>query len=92
MFAGDVWTWTSIDAEFADVFMQDLADRLASRVQMTTDGHKVYLNAIEGAFGFQIDYVELVKLFGAAPASAKGRYSPAECNGSKKKETHGQCR
>lgn len=103
-FAGDVWTWTSIDAdsklicnwfvggrnaEFANIFMQDLADRLAHRVQMTTDGHKAYLNAIEGAFGADIDYAQLVKLFGSAPESAKGRYSPATCTGIKKKDRIG---
>ena len=97
-FAGDVWTWTSIcadsklicnwfvggrDAEFAHMFMDDLAARLNHRVQMTTDGHKAYLNAIEGAFGSDIDYAMLVKLFGASPDSAKGRYSPAECTGIK---------
>ena len=97
-FAGDVWTWTSIcadsklicnwlvggrDAEFAHMFMDDLAARLNHRVQMTTDGHKAYLNAIEGVFGSDIDYAMLVKLFGASPDSAKGRYSPAECTGMK---------
>lgn len=99
VFAGDVWTWTSIDAdsklicnwfvggrdaEFATMFMNDLAARLNSRVQMTTDGHKVYMQAIQGAFGADIDYAQLVKMFGAAPDSAKGRYSPAECTGIKK--------
>ncbi len=103
-FSGDVWTWTSIDAdsklicnwfvggrnaEFANIFMQDLADRLAHRVQMTTDGHKAYLNAIEGAFGADIDYAQLIKLFGSTPESAKGRYSPATCTGIKKKNRIG---
>ena len=98
-FAGDVWTWTSIcadsklicnwfvgsrDAEFAHLFMDDLASRLNHRVQLTTDGHKAYLTAVEGAFGNDIDYAMLVKLFGASPESAKGRYSPAECTGIKK--------
>ncbi len=98
-FAGDVWTWTSIcadsklicnwfvggrDADYAKLFMDDLASRLNSRVQMTTDGHKAYLQAIEGAFGADIDYAQLVKMFGASPESAKGRYSPAECTGIKK--------
>jgi IS1 family transposase len=98
-FAGDVWTWTSIcaesklicnwfvggrDAEFAKLFMDDLAARLNNRVQLTTDGHKAYLQAIEGAFGTEIDYAQLVKMFGNAPESAKGRYSPAECTGIKK--------
>ena len=98
-FAGDVWTWTSIcadtklicnwfvggrDADYAKVFMDDLASRLNNRVQLTTDGHKAYLQAIEGAFGNDIDYAQLVKMFGAVPESAKGRYSPAQCNGIKK--------
>jgi IS1 family transposase len=98
-FAGDVWTWTSIcadsklicnwfvggrDADYAKLFMDDLASRLNNRVQLTTDGHKAYLQAIEGAFGSEIDYAQLVKLFGAAPESRKGRYSPAECTGIKK--------
>ncbi len=98
-FAGDVWTWTSIcadtklicnwfvggrDADCAKLFMDDLADRLNNRVQLTTDGHKAYLNAIENAFGNEIDYAVLVKLYGAAPESAKGRYSPAKCTGIKK--------
>ena len=59
--------------------MDDLAKRLANRVQLTSDGHKAYLEAVEGAFGGDIDYAQLVKLYGAAPESAKGRYSPAEC-------------
>jgi IS1 family transposase len=98
-FAGDVWTWTALDADsklicnwfiggrdadYAKLFMDDLASRLNNRVQMTTDGHKAYLSAIEGAFGAEIDYAQLVKLFGAAPESAKGRYSPAQCIGIKK--------
>ena len=98
-FAGDVWTWTSIcadsklicnwfiggrDADYAKLFMDDLADRLNHRVQLTTDGHKAYLNAIENPFGNEIDYAQLVKLYGAAPESAKGRYSPAKCTGIKK--------
>jgi IS1 family transposase len=94
--AGDVWTWTALDADsklivsaliggrdagYASEFMQDAAGRLAGRVQLTTDGHKAYLEAVEGAFGADVDYAMLVKLFGAAPESAKGRYSPAECIG-----------
>ncbi len=98
-FAGDIWTWTSIcadsklicnwfiggrDADYAKLFMDDLAARLNGRVQMTTDGHKAYLQAIEGAFGNEIDYAQLVKLYGASPESANGRYSPAQCTGIKK--------
>ena len=64
--------------------MDDLARRLARRVQLTSDGHKAYLEAVEGAFGGDIDYAMLVKLYGAAPESAKGRYSPADCIGARK--------
>jgi len=97
--AGDVWTWTALDAdsrmiisylvggrdsEYAIEFMDDVASRLANRVQLTMDGHKAYLEAVEGAFGGDIDYAQLIKMYGAVPdAIAKGRYSPAECTGSK---------
>lgn len=89
---GDVWTWTAIDAdtklvpawlvgertaETGYVFMQDLADRLTHRVQLTTDGHKAYLNAVEGAFGSDIDYAMLIKIYGSPPEEEK-RYSPPE--------------
>lgn len=99
VFAGDCWTWTSLcadtklicnwfvggrDAEFAHLFMNDLASRLNHRVQLTTDGHRAYLAAVEGAFGAEVDYAMLVKLYGSASESAKGRYSPAECTGTKK--------
>jgi IS1 family transposase len=94
--AGDTWTWTAIDADSkllisycvgdrtsqtAIMLMDDLAARLANRVQLTTDGYKAYLEAVEGAFSDQIDYAMLVKLYGDAPEAAKGRYSPAECTG-----------
>lgn len=99
-FAGDVWTWTSLDsdsklicnwfvggrdAEFAKLFMDDLAARLDNRVQLTTDGHKAYLEAVDGAFGDEIDYAQLVKLYGSQPQGKTTRYSPAECTGIKKK-------
>lgn len=102
--AGDVWTWTAIDAdtklivshfvggrdgECARWFIDDLAARLATRVQLTSDGHKAYLEAVEGAFGADVDYAMLVKLYGASPESAKGRYSPAECTGIKKTRIEG---
>ena len=102
--AGDVWTWTSLDADsklicnwvvggrdadYALMLMDDLRDRLANRVQLTTDGHKAYLSAVEEAFGDDIDYSQLVKLYGAAPESAKGRYSPAECIGARKERVTG---
>jgi len=96
--AGDIWTWTAIDAdtklivsyyvgdrsgESAMVLMDDLRDRLANRVQLTTDGHRAYLEAVEGAFGADVDYAQLVKLYGPT-ITAPGRYSPAECTGIKK--------
>lgn len=102
--AGDAWTWTAIDAdtkliasylvggrdgEYALAFMDDLASRLNSRVQLTSDGHKAYLEAVEGAFGADIDYAMLVKIYGSAPESAKGRYSPAECTGAVKTRIEG---
>ncbi len=102
--AGDVWTWTALDADsklivsylvggrdagYANEFMDDVASRLANRVQMTTDGHKAYLEAVEGAFGADVDYAQLIKLYGASSESAKGRYSPAECTGIKKRTVEG---
>lgn len=102
--AGDTWTWTAIDAdsklivsylvggrdsEYAMAFMDDVAKRLANRVQMTTDGHKAYLEAVEGAFGCDVDYAQLVKMYGNALESMKGRYSPAECTGIRKTRIEG---
>jgi IS1 family transposase len=102
--AGDTWTWTAIDADkklmiswlvggrdsdYAMAFMDDLRSRLANRVQLTSDGHKAYLEAVEGAFGGDVDYAQLVKLYGAAPESMKGRYSPAECIGARKERIEG---
>lgn len=96
--AGDVWTWTAIDADSklmvsymvgdrsadaATEFMHDVAYRLTNRVQLTTDGHGAYLRAVEGAFGMDVDYAQLVKIYGSSPESSKGRYSPAECIGAK---------
>ena len=66
------------------MFIRDLADRLANRVQLTSDGHKAYLDAVETAFGADVDYAQLVKIYGETPESAKGRYSPAECVGTKR--------
>jgi IS1 family transposase len=94
--AGDAWLWLATDADTKLVpcwhvgnrsgdaameFIDDLASRLTSRVQITTDGHKAYLDAIDTSFGGAVDYAMLVKLFGAAPEASKGRYSPAECTG-----------
>jgi IS1 family transposase len=102
--AGDTWTWTAIEAEtklivswlvggrdsdYAMAFMDDLRSRLANRVQLTSDGHKAYLDAVEGAFGADVDYAMLVKLYGAASDSFKGRYSPAECIGCRKTRIEG---
>ena len=61
--------------------MDGVAGRLATRVQLTTDGLKFYLDALEGAFGADVDYAQRVKIYGASPETAKGRYSPAECTG-----------
>ena len=103
--AGDTWTWTALDAdtklivssmvggrdaEYANAFMGDVASRLANRVQMTTDGHKAYLEAIEGSFGADIDYAQLIKVYGNAPETSKGRYSPADCTGIVKRTVEGQ--
>lgn len=102
--AGDTWTWTAIEAdtklivsyfvggrdgECAMWFMDDLRQRLANRVQLTSDGHKAYLEAVEGAFGGDVDYAQLIKIYGASPESGKGRYSPAECTGAKKERITG---
>jgi IS1 family transposase len=97
---GDVWTWTAIDADTklivswhlgrrdgdaAYTFMNDLASRLSNRVQLTTDGHKAYLDAVDGAFARDIDYAMLVKLYGSDPANKpETRYSPAQCVGARR--------
>jgi IS1 family transposase len=101
--AGDIWTWVGLDAESklavswhvggrdsyaAMIFMDDLAKRLANRVQLTSDGHKAYLEAVEGAFGSDIDYAMLVKVYGPAPEGQR-RYSPAECIGATKHRVEG---
>jgi IS1 family transposase len=105
--AGDVWTWTAIDrdskmilsyeigdrsARTAREFMFDLAGRLATRVQLTTDGYGAYLKAVGDAFGADVDYAMLVKLYGD-PTGQKGherKYSPAECTGAKKEPIFGK--
>lgn len=71
------------DAVAAYAFMHDLPGRLKSRVQLTTDGHRVYLDAVESAFGSEIDYSMLVKVYGADPRPEESRYSPAECIGTR---------
>lgn len=95
---GDVWTWTALDSDskliisylvglrdagYAFEFMTDIATRLANRVQLTTDGHKAYLEAVEGAFGADIDYAMLQKIYGAERAG-EARYSPARCIGTRR--------
>ena len=100
---GNVWTWTAIDPEtklvaswlvglrdsdYAAAFIDDLAGRLANRVQLTTDGHKCYLNAIENTFGGQIDYAMLIKLYDAE-RPGEARYSPAGFSGTEKKPING---
>lgn len=101
---GDVWTWTAIcadtkliptwytgdrGADSAWDFMQDLSGRLAHRVQLTTDGHGVYLNAVDEAFRGQVDYAQLVKIYGKDHSEPDTRYSPAKCNGAKKEARFG---
>lgn len=104
--AGDVWTWTAIDADSKMIlsyevgdrsastaieFMDDLCARLANRVQLTTDGHKAYLEAVKGAFGGDIDYAMLIKLYGdLGGKTAERKYSPAECTGIKKRTVEGR--
>jgi IS1 family transposase/lambda repressor-like predicted transcriptional regulator len=101
---GSVWTWTAIDADTklicswtvgtrdagaAYEFMQDLAGRLRNRIQLTTDGHAAYLEAVEGAFGSEIDYAMLVKIYGESSEPEK-RYSPAVCIACESKTISGQ--
>ena len=93
---GDVWTWTGVDAEtklcvsypvggrdayWAHEFMRDCASRIKGRVQVTTDGHRAYLEAVEGAFGMECDYAQLQKIYGAPSDEETRRYSPAKCIG-----------
>lgn len=73
----------SRDGEAANTFIVDLSGRLANRVQLTTDGHKVYVNAVEQAFGADVDYAMLIKLFGEGPASPERKYRPADQVGTK---------
>jgi IS1 family transposase len=101
--AGDVWTWAAIDAdtklvpswlvgdrsgETARVFIVDLAKRLVTRVQLTSDGHKAYLQAVEASFGGDIDYAQLIKVYGPA-AEPAGRCSPGVCIGADKEAITG---
>ena len=94
--AGDIWLWVAIDADSklvaswmlgrrdlvtAKEFVNDLASRLSKRVQITSDGHRPYLEAIEGAFGAEVDYSQLQKIYGAPSDEEVRRYSPARCVG-----------
>jgi len=103
--SGDVWTWTALDpdsklmvsyfvgdrsTESALIFMDDLHRRVANRVQMTTDGHLPYLEAIEKKFGGDVDYAQIIKVYGNEKGkSAEVRYSPAECVGTRKRRVEG---
>ncbi len=97
--AGDVWTWTALDSDSKMIlsyevgdrsgataieFMDDLRSRLANRVQLTTDGHKAYLEAAEGAFGGDVDYAQFIKLYSDTPQAEARRYSPPACVGARK--------
>lgn len=100
---GDTWTWTSLDADTklvpswhigsrnandASIFLKDLKKRLSDRIQLTTDGHKVYIKAVEEAFGSEVDYAMLIKLYGQTPEGEK-RYSPADCIATEKNVVQG---
>jgi IS1 family transposase len=101
---GDVWTFVAIcdktklvpswlignrDRETAYVFMSDLASRMKNKVQLTTDGHKMYLEAVESAFGVNVDYAQIVKIYGSSQSHDEKRYSPAQFIESIKKEISG---
>lgn len=101
---GDVWTWTAIDADSkliiawyvgrrdagaAHIFMNDVASRIANRIQLTSDGNQVYLGAVDEAFNRQVDYAMLVKQYGESPEAEK-RYSPAICVGAQKEPVRGR--
>ena len=102
--AGDVWTWVALCADTKLIpawrigdrsgmtaidLMDDLRARLAHRVQLTTDGHSAYFEAVEGAFGGDVDYAQLIKLYGATGKEDERRYSPAECVGIRTKVVEG---
>lgn len=102
--AGDCWTWLAIDADTklipsfkigsrdadaAEEFISDLAGRLSNRIQLTSDGHKPYLEAVEASFGADIDYAVLIKHYGT-PIGPIGRYSPGECTGIEQRRVEGR--
>jgi IS1 family transposase len=101
--AGDVWLWTALDAdtklvpawcighrdaEAAEAFIRDLANRLSNRVQLTSDGHRAYLGAVESVFGTEIDYSQLIKLY-ARDREPEVRYSPPKCIGCRREPVTG---
>ncbi|MGA9111907.1 MAG: IS1 family transposase [Smithella sp.] len=101
---GDVYTWTAMcadskiipsflvgrrDSECAKVFINDLANRLKNRIQLTTDGYKIYLEAVENAFGGEIDYAMLVKVYESMPSGEQRKYSPSEYIGTEVKRISG---
>ncbi len=101
---GSVWTWTAMDAdskliisylvgnrdaEYAQIFMNDVASRLNNRVQLTTDGLRAYLEAVDSNFLGQIDYAQLIKLYGES-LDGEHRYSPAECTGTRQEIISGR--
>lgn len=103
--AGDVWTWTAIDADTKLIpswyigdrssqsaweFLTDLRKRLSNRIQLTSDGHKAYLVGVAGSFGDSVDYAQLVKIYGKEPhEGGMRRYSPPECLGAKPTPVYG---
>jgi len=105
--SGDAWTWTAIDADSklivswlvgerdavaANYFMHDVSLRLANRVQLTTDGHHAYLDAVDNAFQLNVDFAQLVKMYGAPEGTSQTerKYSPNECTGTKKHVISGE--
>lgn len=101
---GDVWTWVAMDAEsklvvswlvghrnaeWAKAFMMDVASRLSNRIQLTTDGHHTYFEAVDEAFGADVDYAMLVKMYGSE-TPGEARYSPAKCIGTQRKTVNGK--
>ncbi len=105
--AGDIWTWTAIDADSkiivswfvgdrtavsANLFMKDVASRLANRVQLTTDGHSAYLSAVDNAFESNIDFAQLQKMYGVSEGESQTerKYSPATCTGIRKTIIEGE--
>jgi IS1 family transposase len=102
---GSVWTWVALDADsklvisfvvggrgadFAVAFTQDIADRLNDRVQLSTDAHGVYAEAVDAAFGGRVDYAQIVKVFGKQGTEEQRRYSPPECIGCRKDTKAGE--